>query len=117
MTRFLLFTFVLASLIGPVSAQGFTRIESESQFLELAVGKTLYLGDTTALALADGRLIVMFKGKEITGSWAWKDGYFCRVLQSYSTKEDCQLWEYDGEGFQVTRDKGAGKVFLYTLAP
>ncbi len=108
---------VLTFATGPALAGGFTPIESETQFRDLALGKTLYLGDTTATVHDGGTMTVVFKGKEIAGTWEWQDGYFCRVLKSYSTKADCQLWEHDGTDFRITRDKGNGQGFVYTLEP
>lgn len=98
-------------------AQDFTRIDSELEFRELALEKTLYLGDTQVTVHDGGAMTVIFKGKEITGTWQWEDGYFCRILKSYSTKADCQLWEHDGTDFRIARDKGNGEAFVYTLQP
>ncbi|WP_299925628.1 hypothetical protein [uncultured Pelagimonas sp.] len=110
-----LVTAAIAS--APALADGFARIDSEAEFRELALGHTLYLGDTTATVHDGGTMTVVFKGKEIAGTWEWQDGYFCRVLKSYSTKADCQLWEHDGTDFRITRDKGDGQGFVYTLEP
>ncbi|MGH1414246.1 MAG: hypothetical protein ACRBB0_12195 [Pelagimonas sp.] len=112
-------TLILALAIGagPALAEGFTPISTIDSFQALAIGKTLYLGETTATVHTGGTMTVVFKGKEISGTWEWQDGYFCRVLASYSTKADCQLWEHDGHDFRITRDKGAGQAFVYTQEP
>ncbi|PYG28264.1 hypothetical protein [Pelagimonas varians] len=110
-------TLALMLLTTSALAQDFDRIDSEPEFRALALDKTLYLGDTQVTVHDKGAMTVVFKGKEITGTWQWEDGFFCRILKSYSTKADCQLWEYDGTDFRIARDKGNGQAFVYTVQP
>lgn len=101
---------------GDMSAEtGFTRITTAEQFDALVVGKRLSLSDNYFVAAADGTLSGNFGGEALLGTWQWSDGYWCRTLTSHSQNTDCQLWAVSGNQHEVTRDRGNGVRFVYTV--
>ena len=101
---------------------GVTKPDDFVQVTEAEIGN--YLGKTLEL---NGNYIVLAEGgvfsgrwnnASIAGTWAMKDGYWCRVLTEFFeadklNREDCQLWEASGSQLRGTRDKGQGQNFIY----
>ena len=57
-------------------------------------------------------------GWDITGHWAWKDGYFCREMDWSGTPitYNCQLVEASGaEKLRFTVDQGKGDSATFRL--
>ena len=104
----------------PASAQEFVPVSDEAAFLSLLDGRELRLG-VVGLALSvnpDGTIIGAAAGFEVTGSWTWQDGYFCREMD-WSGKEivyDCQLVEMrDGKRMRFTERRGEGDSASFDL--
>ena len=96
------------------AADGFTRITTEAEFRQHVAGKKLMLGDNWVTGQKNGSLKGNFGGEKLKGAWAWRDGYFCRTLTTHAKDTDCQKWEIRGKESRVTRDRGKGKMFIYT---
>ncbi len=50
-------------------------------------------------------------GREVSGTWEWSGGYFCRVLRWGGKVVDsynCQAVQLEGAGLRFTSDKGRG---------
>ncbi|HMS95297.1 MAG TPA: hypothetical protein PKA03_08770 [Tabrizicola sp.] len=57
-------------------------------------------------------------GWTITGTWDWRDGYFCREMDWSGTEitYNCQLVEArNGEAVRFTVDQGAGESATFRL--
>jgi len=100
------------SVAAPSVVGAFERISDRATFmsavgnkdLKIALyGLTLNLRDNGSIA---GRAV----GYDITGSWVWEDGYFCRDMDwsGYPIEYNCQLVELDGDRIRFTVDRGAG---------
>lgn len=98
-----------------LAAQDFKWIQTEAEFRTLVVGKKLWFNTDNFTIKGNGALTGNFGGKRLQGAWAWRDQYWCRTLTTHSKNTDCQKWETDGKTFRVTRGRGAGKSFVYTL--
>ncbi len=108
------FAIAFAALTAlPVHANDFAKITAKSDFLKLVDGRDLRIGmfNLTLQLRTDGTIEGSALGWDITGSWDWKDGYFCREMD-WSGKAidyDCQLVEARGtEKLRFTVDKGTG---------
>jgi hypothetical protein len=104
----------------PAQASDFSAIRDKAAFLSLVEGRDLQIGvyNLTLNLLADGEIRGSALGWDITGSWDWKDGYFCRQMD-WSGMEipyNCQLVETrDGEVIRFTVDKGTGDSASFKL--
>jgi hypothetical protein len=112
---------VLSGLIAaPALAADFTKISERAEFLALIEGHQLRLStwDVTLNVQPDGQIVGNMLGWDVTGSWKWQDGYFCRQMDwsGYEIEYNCQLVEANGtKSLRFTVDQGAGKSATFAL--
>lgn len=107
-------TFVLITV--PLSAMA-ERVTSRANFVALVEGRDLSAFGVTMRVAGDGRIGGRAFGRDVTGTWEWNKGWFCRTL-AWGSREwplDCQLVEYEGNAVVFTADKGAGDRAALTL--
>ncbi len=97
----------------PAHANDFAKVTDKSEFLKLVDGRDLRIGlyNLTLQLGKDGTIQGSALGWDITGSWDWKDGYFCREMDwsGMAIDYNCQLVEARGaEKLRFTVDKGTG---------
>ena len=109
--------FLVAALaaFSPLSAlaNGYETIRDKSTFLSVVAGKELRIGlyNLSLNLTPDGKITGRALGWGITGTWQWKDGYFCRDMDWSGSliPYNCQLVEVrDNREIRFTSDKGAG---------
>jgi hypothetical protein len=105
---------------GPASAETFAPIKDLPTFLQLVEGRDLRIGlyNLTLQLSPDGQITGSALGWDITGSWRWEDGYFCRQMDwsGYAIKDNCQLVEAEGTAkMRFTVDQGAGDSATFKL--
>jgi hypothetical protein len=98
----------------------FERVEDRERFLDLVAGKELRLGlfGVTLRVDAEGTIEGSAAGWDVTGTWAWRDGYFCREMDWSGTPipYNCQLVEQrGGERIRFTVDRGDGRQATFGL--
>lgn len=107
-------------LAAPAAAEGFARISEREAFLQTVDGKELRYGmfGIRLKVLPDGRIDGSAMGWDVTGSWEWRGGYFCREMD-WSGKVipmNCQLVETrGGRELRFTVDQGAGESASFRL--
>ncbi|MEO0358925.1 MAG: dihydrodipicolinate reductase [Pseudomonadota bacterium] len=95
-------------------AWAMTAVKDESQFRLLVQGKDLVtrqmLVSITVRVHADGTITGGALGGDITGTWVWQDGYFCRQMDwgGRDIPYNCQLVEWDGSKLRFTTNRGDG---------
>ncbi len=103
----------------PTDTMAEMRLSTADDFAPI-LGKKLMFGDADFVMInADGTLSGDFGGVDTRGTWALKDGYFCRVLTAGprgASPEDCQLVVRKGDVLSITRERGTGASFDYTIA-
>lgn len=103
---------LIFSLAVPSMAAAFERVSDRASFMQIVGGKELRirLYGLTMNVLDDGTISGRAVGYDITGSWTWEDGYFCREMDWSGTAIDynCQLVEVNGDRIRFTVDRGAG---------
>ncbi|MCU0902883.1 MAG: dihydrodipicolinate reductase [Tabrizicola sp.] len=113
-------TLLMLALPSVVSAEGFTPVKDKARFLDLVENRELRIGvyNLSLNVLPDGRIAGSALGWDITGSWDWKDGYFCREMDWSGMEIDynCQLVEAQGaERLRFTVDQGKGDSATFRL--
>ncbi|MEY4870744.1 MAG: hypothetical protein RLZZ563_74 [Pseudomonadota bacterium] len=104
----------------PVLAESFSRISDRDAFIGTVSGKELRMG-LFGIALTvepDGEIKGSAMGWDISGTWEWQDGYFCREMDwsGYPIPLNCQLVEAKGtEEIRFTVDKGEGDSASFKL--
>ncbi|MFN6008153.1 MAG: dihydrodipicolinate reductase [Paracoccaceae bacterium] len=104
----------------PAAAESFEPVKEKTRFLDLIKDRELRIGlyNLSLNVLPDGSIDGSAMGWKITGSWSWKDGYFCREMD-WSGMEigfNCQLVEAEGaERMRFTVDQGKGDSATFKL--
>lgn len=65
-----------------------------------------------SISNSDGTLGGNFDGVDVTGTWTWENGFFCRegMLGDFVIEPDCQIIEINGNIMRGTRNQGSGDV-------
>lgn len=109
----------IAFLPWSASAEGWSLAPSGTQFQRIADKSTfvriIQQGDLARFGirltvLPDGRITGNAFGRDVTGQWAWRDGYFCRNLfwGSREVGPNCQEVKVAGNMVRFTSDRGSG---------
>lgn len=96
-------------LVSPALAE-FTKIENQSEFIELVAGKELKRPFINLEVTPDGEISGYGAAWPVTGKWTWQDGYFCRDLY-WADDElgyNCQEVKANADRIRFTSDKGDG---------
>jgi hypothetical protein len=110
------FAFVAAL---PAHAE-FVPVSDRDTFLRVLDGREIRMGVfQIALKITpDGKISGSALGWDVTGNWAWENGFFCREID-WSGKAipyNCQLVEVqNNETLRFTVDQGAGDAATFTL--
>jgi hypothetical protein len=116
MYRLLLAVMCLA---GPMHAAAAEPVESKEDLFTAIDGRALTMGvfRLSLNVLPDGNLTGTAMGWDITGTWSWKDGLFCREMDwsGYEIAYDCQSVEKVGEKLRFTAEYGKGRSADFNL--
>lgn len=98
----------LGCAAAPASSE---EIKSKQEFLKMVADKRLVQGETWVKILKDGT--VEGKGPEagtISGSWEWKEQYYCRdlVIDDVPLPHDCQEVVLEGDTVSFRHRDGSG---------
>jgi len=108
-TLALTLTFLFAL---PVSALAYERISDRATFVATVGDKDLKIAlyGLTLNVRDNGTITGRAAGWDISGSWTWENGYFCRDMDwsGYPIEYNCQLVEVNGDRIRFTVDQGAG---------
>ncbi|MES2665435.1 MAG: dihydrodipicolinate reductase [Pseudomonadota bacterium] len=120
MTRVFPILGFLSLTAFPAQAADYAAVRDKAAFLSLVDGRELRIGlyDLSLRLTPDGAISGSALGWDITGSWAWKDGYFCREMDWSGTAipYNCQLVEARGDtDIRFTVDQGAGQSAVLKL--
>jgi hypothetical protein len=104
----------------PAAAEEYKPIRDKSAFLSLIEGRSLQLRlfRITLSVLPDGRIDGSALGWPVSGTWEWRDGYFCREMDWSGSPIpfNCQLVEARGtDQLRFTVDQGAGESATFRL--
>ncbi|WP_292289088.1 dihydrodipicolinate reductase [Marivita sp.] len=86
------------------------RIDSKAEFVQLVQGKTLSRPLVSLMVFPDGQISGRGVTWDVTGSWTWRDGFFCRELNwgGDDLGYNCQEVRASDREVRFTADQGAG---------
>jgi len=107
---------IAASLTGAAQADT-RRISDRAEFLSLVEGRTLNHVGVALTVTPDGRIGGRAWGREVTGTWSWNGGYFCREMSwgDEPVASNCQAVQLEGSQLRFTSDRGQGQSAALTL--
>lgn len=112
----------LVALAAPVAAAAndFEPVRDKTAFMSLVEDRELriQLYNLSLNVMPDGKIKGKALGWEITGSWQWQNGYFCREMDwsGMAIDYNCQLVEAEGaDKLRFTVDQGAGDSAVFRL--
>jgi len=114
-----LFVFLFALSATPALAD-YRPVSDRAEFLSFMDGKRLSnrLYGITLNVTPDGAIAGTGAGWDITGTWSWQDGFFCREMSwgGDPIPYNCQLVEIrNGNEMRFTVDQGAGDSASFKL--
>lgn len=112
------FAFSLGMAASTAMAEGwaltstdtFERVSDRSTFVDIMQQGTLNRFGISLNVQPDGRITGNAFGRDVTGAWDWRDGYFCRDLSWGNTalEANCQEVKVSGQMVRFTSDQGKG---------
>ncbi|SFD72872.1 dihydrodipicolinate reductase [Roseivivax sediminis] len=105
-----------AMLAGAVGAEP-AKVDGRGEFLDLVQGRTLSRPLVSLQVGADGSITGSGAGWDVTGSWTWQDGYFCRDINwgGDDLGYNCQLVTVDDGRITFVEDRGAGRSAGFSI--
>jgi len=102
-----------------VAAQGYEPVKDRATFLALLGDKNLSnrLYGVNLRVSPDGTIAGTGAGWDVTGTWSWQSGFFCREMNwgGDPIPYNCQLVESNGPDMRFTTDQGAGDSASFRL--
>ncbi len=88
----------------------FVPVQHEADFRALVEGRDLIRFGIRLQVLPDGRITGRGFGTRVSGTWEWRNGYFCRTLEFGESGEplNCQLVLQQGDRLRFIADAGEG---------
>lgn len=107
----------VALLLPQAAKAELKRIEDKSEFVQLVQGKTLSRPLVRLSVTADGKITGRGATWDVTGSWDWKNGFFCRDLNwgGDDLGYNCQAVLANGSEMRFIADQGAGQSADFRL--
>ncbi len=103
----------------PAEAQDYRAVTDQSEFLALIADRSLTnrLYNLTLDVAPTGQIAGSAMGWDVTGTWSWQNGYFCREMAwgGDPIPYNCQLVEVAGSDMRFTTDQGAGDSASFRL--
>jgi len=102
----------------PLSAHAeFSKVVSKSQFMRLVADRTLTRPFVELQVTSDGQIQGRGLQWDVSGEWAWRDGFFCRSLfwGGDDLGYNCQEVRADGARLRFTSDQGTGRSAVFSL--
>lgn len=106
-----------AATAAPAAANEFRMITEQTEFVSQIASRDLRRFGIRLEVSPDGGISGSAFGRDVTGAWNWRGGYFCRDL--YFGGEDlgpnCQAVLVSGDTVRFVADQGAGDFADFRL--
>jgi hypothetical protein len=106
--------YILPALIlafaSPAAASDYVRVTDRGAFVSLVSGKSLTSLGVSLTVSPSGSIGGRAFGSDVSGTWTWNNGYFCRTLKagSRSFALNCQLVQTKPGRIRFVADRGKG---------
>ncbi|MEM6578617.1 MAG: dihydrodipicolinate reductase [Pseudomonadota bacterium] len=108
--RFAVLALATVLLTTPAVAEQFDKVDERDTFVSLIKDRKLTRFGIRLTVTPSGQIVGRAFGRNVSGAWQWRAGYFCRDL--YWGQRDlganCQEVKIQGETIRFTSDRGAG---------
>ena len=102
---------MILALAAPAAADNFQRIEERERFLAVVEDRDLTRFAITVKVTGEGDIVGRAFGRNVTGDWEWRSGYFCRSILwgERDIGDNCQKVEVRDGTVRFTSDFGTGQ--------
>lgn len=114
--------YVVSMAVGTMMLAGaahadLAKVQSQQDFVQLIKNKTLSRPLIKLNVSPDGQISGKGARWDVTGSWTWRDGYFCRDLYwgGDALGYNCQEVRATNKRIRFTSDKGQGDSAEFRL--
>jgi hypothetical protein len=101
------------------AAADWQPVTDQGRFLAMLEGQQLThrLYNLALTVTPNGQIAGGALGWDVTGTWSWQDGFFCREMAwgGDPIPYNCQLVEVRGDEMRFTTDQGAGDSASFRL--
>ena len=119
LTRAAVLGTAMLFLASGAQAQSYQPVTDQTTFLQILGDKRLSnrLYGVNLRVMPDGDIVGTGAGWEVTGTWSWQNGYFCREMTwgGDPIPYNCQLVETNGRDLRFTTDQGSGDSASFRL--
>ena len=98
--------------VSTPAAADLQRITDRGTFMSIVQGRELSRLGVSLTVAPNGSIIGRALGRDVTGSWSWENGLFCRTLDAgdRSFGRNCQVVSVDGAMIRFHADQGTGDI-------
>ncbi|MCC6000125.1 MAG: hypothetical protein JJU19_04575 [Pararhodobacter sp.] len=110
--------FATVLLLGATTADAWSRVATEADFLARIADRQQVLEGTGHVTWhSDGRVTGDWRGQTVRGRWQWHQGFVCRNLMigTHETGTNCLMLELRGDQLRATQDQGRGQATITTM--
>ncbi|WP_224816323.1 dihydrodipicolinate reductase [Hasllibacter sp. MH4015] len=88
------------------------RITDRGAFLSAVEGRELSRLGVSLRVSPNGTIAGRALGRDVTGTWSWENGMFCRTLDAGDRQfgRNCQVVSVDGGNIRFHADQGTGDI-------
>lgn len=102
----------LAALAPLPAAAELARITDRDTFVSTVQGRELSRLGVSLQVSPNGSIVGRALGRDVTGTWSWENGMFCRTLDAGDRQfaRNCQVVSVDGSSIRFHADQGTGDI-------
>lgn len=88
------------------------RVTDRAAFVSAVQGRELSRLGVSLQVAPNGSISGRALGRDVTGSWTWEGGMFCRTLDAGDRQfaRNCQMVSVDGTSIRFHADQGTGDI-------
>ena len=110
--RIALAAAALAAAVPSTALAELARISDRATFVATVQGRELSRLGISLRVSPNGSIAGRALGRDVTGTWEWQNGLFCRTLDAGDRQweRNCQAVSVDGGSIRFQADEGQGDI-------